>query len=255
MSDLTALWRRWREGRDPPAREALIVRYLPLVRYIAGRLAFGVPAAVDQGDLESYGLFGLIDAVERFEPSRGFRFETFAAPRIRGAILDGLRSESWAPVLRKKAHQLQAAYNSLETTLSRSPTDAELAGALGISSKELQRWQAQLGAVTVLSLDEPVPLLGDGGEITLAEMLPDASATDPGREAARLERARGVTEALPVRTEKERLVVTLFYYEGLTAREIGEVLGLTPARISQLHSMAILRLRGRLARRKAQLTS
>lgn len=251
------LWRRWQEARDPPAREALILAYAPLVRYLAGRLHVGLAGFADLSDLESYGLFGLMDAIERFDPSRGTRFESFAATRIRGAIIDGLRAETWAPALRTKARQLQLAYSSLETQLGRPPGDAELAAALGIRIAELARREAELGALSILSLDEPMRSSDDGEGLRLADSLPDASAPDPEAELQKVEgearRRELVARALAKLTDKERMVITLYYYEELTTKEIGQVLGLTPARVSQLHNRAILRLRGALARCKREL--
>lgn len=247
------LWRRYKEEHDAQARDSLIVAYAPLVRYVAGRLAMGLPAHLSLDDLESYGLLGLIDAVGRFDPARGVRFETYALRRVRGAIIDGLRAETWAPALRQRARRLEQAYAALETTLGRSPTAAELAAYLGISQADLQRYEAGLGAVTVLSLDESWG--EDKDAEPAAERLADQAAVDPAGAVLRLERDGVLAAAIERLPDKERLVVTLFYYEGLTAKEISLVMGLSQARISQLHAKAILRLRGRLGRIKQQILS
>lgn len=251
--DLADLWRRYKERADLRAREALLLAYLPLVRYVAGRLSIGLPSHVDPEDLESYGLFGLIEAVERFDPARGTKFETYALPRVRGAILDGIRAETWAPALRQRARQLEEAYARLEADLGRSPTDAELAAYLGITPEELARREAEVGASVVVSLEESGAQAGEGqGPLG---RLADESAPDPVQEALESERREVLARAVERLSEKERLVITLYYHEGLTTKEIAAVLGVTPARVSQLHSKAILRLRGRLSRLRSQLIS
>lgn len=246
------LWERYKADQDPQAREQLVLAYAPLVRYLAGRLAVGLPPQIELADLESYGMFGLMEAIERFDPRRGVKFETYAAQRVRGAILDGLRAETWAPALRQKARQLEEAYARLEGELGRSPTDAELARFLNLTPEELARREAEVGAAVLLSLEEG--LTGPGGErMPAAERLADDQVADPAQAALALERRELLAEAIARLSEKEQLVVTLFYYEGLTAKEIAAVMGLSVARISQLHSKAILRLRGRLARQKQHL--
>lgn len=252
-SEREDLWHRLKTSGDAVSREQLIVSYLPLVRYVAGRVSIGLPPHIEGADLESYGIFGLIDALEKFDPGRGFKFETYAIARIRGAIIDGLRSESWAPQLRQRAKALENAYVSLQNRLGRVPLDSEMAGFLGCSLEELARREAELGALSVLSLDD---VWGDSGEDnsrTLGEKLVDEHTPDPFGTAVGRELGQILGEAIERLPEKEKLVVTLYYYEGLTAKEISQVMGLSAARISQLHSKAILRLRGRLSRFKASL--
>lgn len=251
--DKPVLWRRYKEQKDPAAREQLILAYAPIVRQVAGRLAMGLPPSVELDDLESYGLFGLMEAVERFDPGRGVKFETYAVQRVRGAILDGLRAETWAPALRQKARQMEEAYGTLETCLGRAPTDEELAGHLGITVADLARREAEVGAAVLISLEDSWSS-EDGEAMAMSERLADARAPDPVNEALRSERREVLAQAIEKLPEKERLVVTLFYYEGLTAKEIALVMKLSVARISQLHSKALLRLRGRLTRCKQQMT-
>lgn len=251
MADHQALWERYKADRDPGARQALILTYASLVRYVAGRLAMGLPAQVDIDDLESYGLFGLIEAIDRFDLSRGVKFETYAVQRVRGAILDGLRADTWAPALRQKARQMEVTYGQLETQLGRAPTDDEMAAALGITVVELNRREAEVGAAVLLSMDDSGPGDEPGGRF--GERLADLDAPDPEREAMLTERREVLARAIEKLPEKEKMVVALFYYEGLTAKEIAGIMNLSVARISQLHSKAILRLRGRLARVKQQL--
>lgn len=253
--DTQALWVRYKENRDPSAREDLVINYASLVRYVAGRMAMGLPSQVELDDLESYGLFGLLEAIERFDLSRGVKFETYAMTRIRGAIIDGLRAETWAPALKQKAKQMEQAHAALETKLGRDPTDEELAGQLGLSLTDLTRRQAEVSAAVMLSLDDTSSSDEEGEGLSVADKLQDLTSPDPELEALLVERKETLAQAIEKLTEKERLVVTLFYYEGLTAKEIAMVMNLSVARISQLHSKAILRLRGRLSRHKQQLIS
>lgn len=252
MADKQALWQQYKAQKDPAIRQALILAYAPLVRYVAGRLAMGLPPQVEIDDLESYGLFGLIEAIERFDPARGIKFETYAVQRVRGAILDGLRAETWAPALRQKARQLEQAYAELENKLGRTPESAEVAAALGITVAELARREAEVGAAVMVSMEDPWTAEG-GHPSRVADRLADPSAPDPETEAQRTERKEMLALAIEKLPEKERLVISLFYYEGLTAKEIAGVMRLSVARISQLHSKAILRLRGRLARQRQHL--
>lgn len=255
MADNTALWKRYKEARDPDAREGLVMAYASLVRYVAGRLAMGMPSQVELDDLESYGLFGLLEAIDRFDPGRGVKFETYAMTRIRGAIIDGLRADTWAPALKQKVKQMDEAQAQLETQLGREPTDEELGARLGLSAAELVRRRSEVAAAVILSLDEVTSTNEDGEGVSAVERLEDPTSPDPMAEALFSERREILAAALEKLPEKERLVVTLFYFEGLTAKEIAMVMSLSVARISQLHSKAILRLRGRLSRAKQQLIS
>lgn len=253
--ETAALWQKYKEMRDPKTREDLIIHYASLVRYAAGRIAMGLPSQVEVDDLESYGLFGLMEAIDRFDLSRGVKFETYALNRIRGAIIDGLRADTWAPALKQKMKQMEQAQAALESELGRDPADEELAARLGMSVTDLNRRQSEVSAAVMLSLDE-VTSSGDEGEGTsVGDRLPDPRSPDPELEALFTERREMLAVAIEKLSEKERLVVTLFYYEGLTAKEIAMTMNLSVARISQLHSKAILRLRGRLARHKQQLMS
>jgi RNA polymerase sigma factor for flagellar operon FliA len=243
VSDVSGLWTRYKEGREIAARDTLVEHYLPLVRLVAGRLSMGLPK-VDVDDLESFGLFGLLEAVERFDPARGVKFETYASTRVRGAIIDGLRAETWAPALRLKARQLERTEHRLESQLGREPSEQEVAEGLGLTVPELHRRRGEVGVALLVSLDDVIP--GDEDGLTMGERLTDHASPNPESEALFTERREILAGAIETLTEKERLVVTLFYFEGLTAKEIAAVLSLSVARISQLHSKALLRLRGRL---------
>lgn len=240
--DLEDCWQRWFDRRDPIARDRIIVHYSPLVKFVAGRVGAGLPNSVDPGDLVSAGVFGLIDAVERFDPARGVKFETFAVPRVRGAVFDGLRSLDWVPrSVRSRAREVESAFQDLEGKMGRAPTDEELATHLKISATEFQKWLASIASTTVGPLDralvagaEPRALTGD---------VPDSpSAIVEESEVKRLVRVE--LRRLP---EREKLVLSLYYDEGLTLAEIGSVLGVTESRVSQIHTKAVLHLRARLA--------
>lgn len=255
MVETAELWRRYKANRDPLAREELVVAYAALVRYVAGRMAMGLPAHIELDDLESYGLIGLLEAIDRFDPGRGIKFETYAVTRVRGAILDRIRADTWAPALRQKAKQLEEAHARLESELGREPTEEELAARLSLTLPDLHRRRTEVAAALIFSLDEGGATGEEGEGLSVADRLEDPRSPDPEAEAIFAERRDLLANAIEKLTEKERLVITLFYYEGLTATEIAHVMNLSVARISQLHAKAILRLRGRLSRSKQQLIS
>jgi len=248
------LWRRWRHSRDTAARDALTQHYLWLVRYVAGRLMVGLPGHVDQADVEGHGCFGLLEAIARYDPDRGVRFETFAIPWIRGACLEGLRAMQWAPALRRRVRQLEKARDELVETLGREPTSAELAEYMGITVVEAERRLQEAGTLAVLSLDETLAF-DDGETTSLGDRVADADAVDPETESQLAERREVLARAVASLTEQEQLVIALIYQEGLIAKEVSEVLGVSQARVSQVHSKAILRLRGKLSRMKRDLVS
>lgn len=248
------LWRRWRDSRETHLRDRLVEQYLWLVRYVAGRLMVGMPPQIDQADVEAHGCFGLLEAVDRFDPERGVRFETYAIPWIRGACIEGLRAMQWAPAMRRRVRQLLKLQEELAVSLGRDPEQAELAAALKITVEQLEQRIAEVGQLAVLSLDEPF-FNDEGDQSLLGDRLVDEAAPDPMAMTERSERRDVLVRAVESLPEKERLVISLLYVDGLMAREASEVLGLSQARISQLHSKAILRLRGKLARLKAQLVS
>ncbi len=240
--DLDLHWHRWLQRRQPSARDHLIVHYSPLVKFVAGRVGAGLPSSVDPGDLVSSGVFGLIDAIDRFEPGRGVKFETFATPRIRGAIYDSLRDLDWVPrSVRTRARQVERAISVLEHRLGREASDAELATELQIGEEELARWLASIATTTVGPLDraiasghEPAAVDSDGLRH------PVAVVEDRELRAAMRDELR----RLP---DREKLTLALYYDEGFTLAEIGEVLGVTESRVSQIHTKAVLHLRARLS--------
>lgn len=248
------LWVRWRGSRDLEARDQLVETYLWLIRYVAGRLMVGLPSHFDQGDVEGHGAFGLLEAVERYDPARGVRFETYAIPWVRGACLEGIRATQWAPAMRKRVRQVEKGQDELAQLLGREPTPEELARHLGLTLDELEQRINEAGTLSVLSLDES--LLDDEGDgASRGEKLADPNAPDPQAASQLTERRELLAGAIDTLPEQERLVVSLFYYEGLLAKEISQLLNLSQARISQVHSKAILRLRGKLSRMKSVLVS
>jgi RNA polymerase sigma factor for flagellar operon FliA len=246
--ELRDLWRRYKNDGDMDARERLVVAYSPLVKYVAGRTASGLPAHVDEGDLISYGLSGLINAIERFELEREIKFETYAITRIRGAIIDELRSMDWVPrSVRSRARDIEKAHTKLEHKLQRAPTDEEIAAEMDIELAEFHDLLLQISKSSVAALDE-LWSVGDssGDSVSLLDTITDENAPDPAAVVDQSELRDRVADAIARLPEREKLVVALYYYENLTLREIGEVLGVTESRVSQLHTKAVLRLRSRL---------
>jgi RNA polymerase sigma factor for flagellar operon FliA len=238
------LWDGYRSNPSRDARDRLILHYSPLVKYVAGRVGVGLPQNVEQSDLVSYGIFGLIDAIEKFDPERGFKFETYAISRIKGAILDELRSIDWVPrSVRAKGRAVERAFSKLEAQLRRSPTEVELARELDMTDAQLQTVLGQLSLTGVAALDE---MLGDRGDATtLGDTIPDR-AEGPGALLEKSELRGQLAEAIERMPEREKVVLTLYYFENLTLAQIGEVLGVTESRVSQIHTKSVLQLRSRL---------
>jgi len=246
-TDISALWARYKDDHDSGARDALILNYSPLVKYVAGRLASSLPQTVDTADLISYGIFGLIDAIEKFDLERAIKFETYAIARIRGAIIDELRAMDWVPrSVRSRAREIEQSYIALENSLRRVPTDGEVASHMGVTIKDFHGILTKLSYTSVVSFEELwVGGERDEGQSALGS-IKDERAEDPVAifESVEIKDIlAGAIERLP---EREKTVIALYYYEGLTLKEIGQVLGVTESRVSQLHTKAVLRLRARL---------
>jgi RNA polymerase sigma factor for flagellar operon FliA len=224
------------------------------VKYVAGRLGSSLPAHVDEGDLVSYGLLGLIGAIERYDPDRDIKFETYAIARIRGAIIDELRALDWVPrSVRSRARQIERAIGELEAKLGRAPTDEEIAAKVGVTVDELDNSLTDISRSSIAALDELWSVSGDGDQVSLLDTLEDDSISQPSEVLDETETREALADAIARLPEREKLVVTLYYYEELTLREIGEVLGVTESRVSQLHTKAILRLKSRLAGASARV--
>jgi len=245
------LWAEYKGSGDRQIRDQLIVLYSPLVKYVAARVAVGLPQHVDGSDLVSYGIIGLIDAIDRFDPIRQVKFETYAIPRIRGAIIDELRAIDWVPrSVRAKARAVEQAYQTLEASLLRTPTDAEVAAELDISERELQDILRQVSFVGVAALDEVFMVGGERTDrTTLGDTIPDVSdgpvALFEDKESKEI-----LAQAIMGLGDRERKVLSLYYYEGLTLAEIGDILGVTESRVCQIHTKAVLQLRAKLSDRR-----
>lgn len=241
--DIHQLWTEYQQHRLPNIREKIVAHYLSLVKLVAGRIAIGLPTHVDKDDLISNGFFGLLDAIERFDPNRNIKFETYAVARIRGAILDSLRALDWVPTtVRQRARQYEQVLGELEHKLGRSATDDEIAVAIGISVAQLHTLLSQLNASTIMPLEE-----------FIKTETPSKQIATPLQYVEDEDVRRTLCQAINKLPDKERLVIALYYYEGLTLKEISIIMKLTEARISQLHTKAIFRLRGALARVKSSL--
>jgi len=247
--ELKDLWRRYKRDGDERARERLVIAYSPLVKYVSGRMASGLPAHVEEADLISYGLGGLISAIERFELEREIKFETYAITRIKGAIIDELRSLDWVPrSVRTRARAIERANAKLEHKLQRAPIDDEMADELEMTVSDFQDALLQISNSTIAALDELWTVSGaSGDQVSLLDTLQDPGAPDPAAVMDATDLKDRIADAIARLPEREKLVVALYYYENLTLREIGEVLGVTESRVSQLHTKAVLRLRGRMS--------
>ncbi len=246
--ELKELWRRCKDEGDERARERLVVAYSPLVKYVAGRMAAGLPSHVEEADLISYGLIGLIGSIERYELDREIKFETYAVQRIRGAIIDELRSLDWVPrSVRAKAREVEKAHSVLENKLGRAPSEEEMSAELEVSVEDFRTSLLEIANSSVLALDDIWAASDpDGGQVSLLDTISDPNAIDPEAAIDTVELKDRLAEAIESLPDRERLVIALYYYETLTLREIGEVLGVTESRVSQLHTKAVLGMRSHL---------
>jgi RNA polymerase sigma factor for flagellar operon FliA len=253
--DKKALWIEYKEKNLSAAREELIVQYAHLVKYVAGRLAITLSSVVEVDELISYGVEGLIDAIEKFDHQRNIKFETYAITRIRGSMIDGLRSMDWVPVsVRQKGKELEKTFAKLETELGRSATDAEAAAAMGLNLRDYNNLLKDVSCSSMISLDDFIP--GENmaeRKKRIVDVLEDHNAADALKLVGDKETKDLLVASIGKLPEKEKKVIYLYYYEGLTLKEIGAVLELSESRISQLHTKAILRMRGSLSKKKDML--
>ncbi len=244
-------WKRLHEKDDDEARNCLLENYLPIVKYTAERVYAKLPDEVDVDDLISAGIFGLMDAVNAFDPERGVKFETYCAPRIRGAILDELRSMDWVPrLVRSRAHKLNDAAAVLEAELGRRPEPKELAKKMKLSMKEFRKLQKDSHATAMVSLSRKWFETDSSKDVREIDIIEDKRSIDPGQLVQRKDIKDLVTRGL---SRAERLIVLLYYFEEMTMKEIGETLDLSESRVSQMHSAVIDRLRTQLEKRRKEL--
>lgn len=239
------LWEEYAKAKSPEVREKIIIEYAPLVKVVAGRLSMYLGYNVEYEDLVSYGIFGLIDAIDKFDFLKDVKFETYASLRIRGAILDQIRKMDWIPrTIRQKQKKIDAVIRDIETKYGRSATDEEISAGLGISGEEYLDWQSQMKITNVVSLNE---FLEQGSEVPNEASQGRSSQFDsPETVLERDELKKMLTESLELLTEKERKVIVLYYYEDLTLKEISNILGVSESRISQLHTRALQKMRGKM---------
>ena len=241
------LWSDYKKSRDPAIRELFIKQYAPLVKYVAGKVAVGMPSNVEFDDLVGFGVFGLLDAIDKFDPEKNVKFKTYAVTRIRGSIFDELRSIDWVPrSVRQKTREIEDAIVNLESRLGRTASDTEIAGSLGVSDNEFHQTLFKISGTSVMSLND-VWYSGDDSErISIGDSIESPSSLNPDVIVEREEIKRVIVEAINELPEKEKMVLVLYYYEDLTLKEIGQVLNVTESRVSQLHTKANLRLRAKL---------
>ncbi len=245
------LWRLYRKKRDPAIRERLVKQYAPLVKYVAGKVAIGMPHNVEFDDLVGYGVFGLFDAIEKFDPDKHVKFKTYAVTRIRGAIFDELRSIDWVPrSVRQKTREVEETVRRLEASLGRAAHDNEIAAAMGVSVKDFEKLMLKISGTSVLSLNDVWYTGDDNDKVSIADSIESPKSLNPEIIVEKDEIRRVIISAISELPEKEKKVLVLYYYEDLTLKEIGQVLEVTESRVSQLHTKAILRLRAKLTNLK-----
>jgi RNA polymerase sigma factor for flagellar operon FliA len=241
------LWIEYRRNRDPKIREDFIKQYAPLVKYVAGKVAVGMPHNVEFDDLVGYGVFGLLDAIDKFDPGKNVKFKTYAVTRIRGAIFDELRSIDWVPrSVRQKTREIEDAIGSLEAQYGRTATDQEIAKALNMNEDEFHKTMMKISGTSILSLDDVWFSSDENDKVSIGDSIESPSSLNPDVIVEKNEIRRVIVDSISELPDKEKKILVLYYYEDLTLKEIGQVLQVTESRVSQLHTKAILRLRAKL---------
>jgi RNA polymerase sigma factor for flagellar operon FliA len=241
------LWRKYRKTKDTAIRDYLIRKYAPLVKYVAGKVAIGMPHNVEFDDLVGYGVFGLFDAIEKFDPDKHVKFKTYAVTRIRGSIFDELRSIDWVPrSVRQKTREIEETITTLESQLGRAVSDTEIAQALHVSIEEFQDLLLKISGTSIMSINDVWHGGEDSDKISIIESIESPASLNPDVIVEKDEIKKVIVQAINDLPDKEKKVLVLYYYEDLTLKEIGEVLDVTESRVSQLHTKAIMRLRARL---------
>ncbi|MCG8453754.1 MAG: RNA polymerase sigma factor WhiG [Spirochaetales bacterium] len=241
------VWREYRRTKDQSIRDAIVRQYAPLVKYVAGKVSAGMPQSVDFDDLVGFGIFGLFDAIEKFDPDKHVKFKTYAVTRIRGAIFDELRTIDWVPrSVRQKTREIDETVQHLEAKLGRAATDEEVAVEMGMSMEQYNQMMLKVSGTSMMSLNDVWFTGEDNDKISIVESIESPNSLRPDAIAEKDEMRRVIVEAISELPEKEKKVLVLYYYEDLTLKEIGKVLDVTESRISQLHTKAISRLRVKL---------
>lgn len=245
--DELKLWQEYKKTKNPEIRDRMARQYAPLVKYVAGKIAMGMPQNVEFDDLVGYGVFGLFDAIEKFDPDKHTKFKTYAVTRIRGAIFDELRAIDWVPrSVRQKSREIEDTINTLEAGLGRAASDAEIAKEMGMTEKEFEKVMLRVSGTSILSLND-VWYTGDENEsVSIIDSIESSDSFKPDTIVEREEVKRVIIQCIQELPEKEKTVLVLYYYEDLTLKEIGKVLEVTESRVSQLHTKAIMRLRAKL---------
>jgi len=240
-------WVEYRKTRNPGIREAFIKQYAPLVKYVAGKVAMGMPNNVEFDDLVGFGVFGLIDAIDKYDPEKNVKFKTYAVTRIRGAIFDELRLIDWVPrSVRQKTREIETAISSLEAQLGRTASDQEIAGALGMNEDEYLKTVQKISGTSILSLND-VWFSGDEKDrVSIVDSIESPASLNPDVMVEKEVMRQVIITAINELPDKEKKILILYYYEDLTLKDIGRVLKVTESRVSQLHTKAILRLRSKL---------
>ncbi|MCK4540610.1 MAG: RNA polymerase sigma factor WhiG [Spirochaetales bacterium] len=241
------LWALYKNTKDPRIRDIFVKQYAPLVKYVAGKVAMGMPHNVEFDDLVGFGVFGLFDAISKFDPDKHVKFKTYAVTRIRGAIFDELRSIDWVPrSVRQKSREIEDAVHRLESSLGRSASDLEISKELGLTIAEFQKVMLKVSGTSILSLNDVWYTGEDNDRVSIVESIESPQSLNPDIIVEKDEIKRVIVQAITELPEKEKKVLVLYYYEDLTLKEIGKVLDVTESRISQLHTKAIMRLRAKL---------
>lgn len=251
-ADIEAVWERFFENKTEELRNIIMEHYLHIVKYTAERIYVKLPDKVELDDLISAGIFGLMDAIDAFDPERGVKFATYCTPRIRGAILDELRSMDWVPrLVRSRAHQLNNATRTLEAHLGRLPTDKEIAKELALSTADFRRLQRDATAIGLVSLSNKFSDSDGNKDIREIDIIEDKKSIDPRLEVQKLDLKTLLNKGL---SRAERLILVLYYYEEMTMKEIGVTLDLSESRVSQMHSSIVARLKAQLDTRKREFS-
>lgn len=241
------LWVLYKKTKDAAIRDFFVKQYAPLVKYVAGKVAIGMPHTVEFDDLVGFGVFGLFDAISKYDPDKNVKFKTYAVTRIRGAIFDELRSIDWVPrSVRQKTREIEDAIHHLEASLGRAASDQEISKELGISVEEFHKSILKISGTSVLSLNDVWFTGEENDQVSIVDSIESPQSLNPETIVEKEEVRRVIIEAINELPEKEKQVLVLYYYEDLTLKEIGKVLEVTESRVSQLHTKAIMRLRAKL---------